>query len=146
LQAVVEAHHIRPGKALEIGCGTGTNAIWLAGKGFEVTGLDLSMIAIAKAKVSAAGVHCQLKVGDFLVEPVAGAPIDFVYDRGCLHVFDTAEDRARFAARVGGLLAPDGIWHSLIGSTDGSPVTPVRRGEAPPRLPLPWRPTLRSSS
>ena len=38
---MVEAHGIKPGKALEVGCGTGTNAIWLAKHGFDVTGLEI---------------------------------------------------------------------------------------------------------
>ncbi|MCI5126573.1 MAG: class I SAM-dependent methyltransferase [Candidatus Electrothrix sp. AR5] len=41
------------GKVLDIGCGTGTNAIWLAQQGFEVTGLDISDKAIALAKKNA---------------------------------------------------------------------------------------------
>lgn len=130
LQTVIEEHGIAPGKALEIGCGTGTNAIWLARQGFEVTGLDVSGIAIerAEAKAAAAGVSCRFSAGDFLADPVPGAPYGFVYDRGVLHVFDRARDRARFAARVGELIEPDGVWHSLIGSTDGPP-----RDHGPPR-------------
>jgi hypothetical protein len=70
-----------------------------------------------------------LFAGDFLVDEIPGAPYAFVYDRGVLHVFDSAKDRARFASRVAELLAPAGIWHSLIGSTDGPPrdVGPPRR-------------------
>ncbi len=124
-------HGIGPGKALEIGCGTGTNSIWLARQGFDVTGVDLSEVAIerAEAKAAEAGVDCRFVADDFLVDPVPGAPYGFVYDRGCLHVFDRAKDRARFAARVADLLGPEGVWHSLIGSTDGPPrdVGPPRR-------------------
>src|SRR5262249_49867258 len=53
---------------------------------------------------------------------------DFVFDRGVLHVFDEADDRARFAARVAALLTPTGRWLSLIGSTEGPP-----REFGPPR-------------
>ena len=130
LLEVIEAHGVGPGRALEIGCGTGTNAIWLAARGFETTGLDLSPTAIAMAekKATAAAASCQLVVADFLVDDVAHAPFDFVYDRGCMHVFDGDDERARFAGRVAALLAPDGLWHSLIGSTDGPP-----RDAGPPR-------------
>ena len=130
LRAVVGDHGITSGGALEIGCGTGTNAVWLAEGGFEVTGVDLSQTAIARAeaKAAAVGVNCQLLVADFLVDGVPGAPFDFVYDRGCFHVFDSAEERALFASRVGDLLAPGGVWHSLIGSTDGP-----TRDAGPPR-------------
>lgn len=130
LPRVIEAHGIKPGKALEIGCGTGTNSIWLAEYDFEVTGMDISPTAITRAreKVAATGVNCHFFAGDFLVDQVPGAPFDFVYDRGCLHIFDNLEELSRFASRVGDLLKPEGIWHSLIGSTDGPP-----RDTGPPR-------------
>ncbi len=130
LAEVIAAHGIKPGKALEIGCGTGTNSIWLAQHGFEVTGMDISQTAIAKAteKASAAGVNCRLLVGDFMVDRVPGAPFDFVYDRGVLHVFQGHEGLSRFASRAGDVLASEGMWHSLIGSTDGP-----ARDTGPPR-------------
>ena len=130
LGGVLERHGIEPGKALEIGCGTGTNTIWLAQQGFAMTGQDIAQNAIAraKAKLAAAGVTCNLFVGDFLVDEVPGAPYQFVYDRGVFHVFDAAEEQSRFTARVADLLMPDGMWHSLIGSTDGPP-----RDSGPPR-------------
>jgi ubiquinone/menaquinone biosynthesis C-methylase UbiE len=130
LRGVIEAYGIEPGKALEIGCGTGTNSIWLAQQGFAVTGMDISKTAIARAreKASAAGVGCRFLVGDFMVDPVPGAPFDLVYDRGCLHVFQGHEELSRFAMRVGDVLAAEGMWHSLIGSTDGPP-----RDTGPPR-------------
>lgn len=130
LGEVIGAHGIQPGKALEIGCGTGTNTIWLARQGFEMTGLDLAPTAIARAKekVAAAEVDCQLFAADILTDEVPGAPYPFVYDRGVFHVFDSAEDRSRFAARIAKLLAPAGLWHSLVGSTDGPP-----RDSGPPR-------------
>lgn len=134
LPGVIEEHGIEPGKALEVGCGTGTNSIWLARQGFDVTGLDLSTVAIerAEAKAGEAGVSCRFVVADFLVDPIPGVPYGFVYDRGCLHVFDHSRDRARFASRVAELLDSDGLWFSLIGSTDGPPrdVGPPRRSAA----------------
>jgi len=131
LVEVLERHGIEAGKALEIGCGTGTNTIWLAEQGFEVTALDIAQNAIAKAeaKVARAGIRCRLLVGNFLVDEVPGAPYRFVYDRGAFHVFDSPEEQSRFATRVAALLAPEGMWHSLIGSTDGPP-----RDTGPPRL------------
>lgn len=130
LQQVIAAHGIQSDTALEIGCGTGTNSIWLAKHGFRVTGLDLSLTAItrAEAKAADARVDCHFFCGDFLTDPIPGGPYEFVYDRGCFHVFDGAEDRADFASRVAQLLSPEGIWHSLIGSTDGPP-----RDTGPPR-------------
>jgi len=130
LGEVITKHGIEVGKALEIGCGTGTNTIWLAQQGFEMTGQDLApnAIAKAKAKVAAAGVQCKFTIGDFLIETIPGGPFQLVYDRGVFHVFDTAEDQSLFASRIAELLTPGGWWHSLIGSTDGPP-----RDTGPPR-------------
>ena len=60
LSGVVDGYGIEPGKALEVGCGTGTNAVWLAKRGFDVLGQDISETAIAKARARAAeaGVDC----------------------------------------------------------------------------------------
>ena len=61
--------------------------------------------------------------------PTPDDPFHFVFDRGCFHVFDEPEERSRFAAHVAATLAPDGLWLSLIGSTEGPPreVGPPRR-------------------
>lgn len=130
LVSVVEAGTIPPGKTLEVGCGTGTNAVWLAARGFDVLGVDVSPLAIEKARATLAEAArpCRFEVLDFLTDDVPGAPFDFVFDRGCFHVFDAAAVRARFAARVAGLLVPGGLWLSLIASTEGAP-----RDTGPPR-------------
>ncbi len=55
--------------------------------------------------------------------------LKFIFDRGCFHVFDEPEESARFSAQVAVALAPEGLWLSLIGSTEGPPreVGPPRR-------------------
>lgn len=130
LQAVLEAYPVTPGHALDIGCGTGQNLVWLAQQGFEVVGLDVSPTAIAQARAvtDAAGVTCVLAVANILTDPVPGGPFDFVCDRGVMHLFDAPERRARFAEQVAASLKPGGLWHSLSGSTDGPP-----RDTGPPR-------------
>lgn len=115
-----------PGRLLEIGCGTGTNAHFLARHGWQVTGLDLSPTAIAQAQQGDSG--ARFAVHDLLAEPLPGGPYDAVFDRGCFHVFERAEDRSTFAARVAGVLRTGGCWLSLIGSTEGPP-----RQMGPPR-------------
>jgi hypothetical protein len=59
----------------------------------------------------------------------AWGPFHFVFDRGCFHVFDEPEERARFAGQVAAAMAPAGLWLSLIGSTEGGPreIGPPRR-------------------
>lgn len=73
--------------------------------------------------------RCRFAALDFLTAPAPGGPFQFVFDRGCFHVFDEPDERQRFAARVAAALAPDGLWLSLIGSTEGPPreVGPPRR-------------------
>ena len=51
---VAEAKDLAPGRALDLACGEGRNAIWLAELGWQVTGVDFSEVAIAKARERAA--------------------------------------------------------------------------------------------
>jgi SAM-dependent methyltransferase len=117
---LVHAGTIAPGRALEIGSGTGTNALWLAAHGFDVLGIDVSERAVdmAMAKAERGAPRVTFSVHDFLEDTLAGA-FDFVFDRGCFHVFDEPAQRARFAERVADVLRPEGLWLSLIGSTEG---------------------------
>ncbi|MBI3830590.1 MAG: class I SAM-dependent methyltransferase [Planctomycetes bacterium] len=76
-----------PGKTLlEIGCGTGTNALELARRGYTVTAFDYVEQAVeaARAKSKAAGVKIELKVGD-ATKDNHGGPYDVIFDRGVYH-------------------------------------------------------------
>ncbi len=89
LQRVLAEAAIRPCLALELGCGTGANAIWLAQQGFDVTALDVSTFAIdsARQKADQAGVRVNFLVADVLKPPAQlFGPFDFFFDRGCYHV------------------------------------------------------------
>src|SRR5262249_26769783 len=55
LVEMIESCAIAPGRALEVGCGTGTNAIYLAQHGFEVTGVDISPLAVENARAKSHG-------------------------------------------------------------------------------------------
>ena len=122
---------IAPCRALEIGAGTGTNAIWMAERGFDVLGVDISPLAVerAHAKMERRALRCRFAAWDVLAAPLPDGPFQFVFDRGCFHVFDETGERQQFAAQVAAALAPDGLWLSLIGSTEGPPreVGPPRR-------------------
>jgi methyl halide transferase len=121
---------IEPCKALEIGCGTGDNAIWLAQQNFHVTAIDASDVAIGKAreKTAAASVVCTFLVADFLQDQIKGAPFGFAFDRGCFHAFDSENERRSFAEKVSRCLEMRGFWLSLIGNADE-----VRQGPGPPQ-------------
>ena len=102
-----------PGKALDLGCGTGTNAITLARLGWRVTGVDFIPKAIFNARTKAAGSGLTI---DFLVASVTDLsaladPFDYVLDIGCLHALK-AEDRTRYAANLSRLLQPK-AWYML---------------------------------
>jgi SAM-dependent methyltransferase len=88
LLRVVAEQKIAPCRVLELGCGTGTNAIWLAKQGFDVTAIDLSSLAIDRARCTAdgAGVRVRFVQGDVLDPPDLGEPFAFFFDRGCYHV------------------------------------------------------------
>jgi SAM-dependent methyltransferase len=117
----ITSGRVRPTRALEIGAGTGTNALWLAERGFDVLGIDIAPLAVerAAAKLSGLDLSCRFQTLDILTTDLPDSPFHFVFDRGCFHVFDEGEERARFAARVAAVLAPGGLWLSLIGSTEG---------------------------
>jgi methyl halide transferase len=111
---------IIPCKALDIGCGTGDNAIWLSEQNFTVVGVDASEIAIenAREKGAKANARCTFAVLNILKSHVDGAPFGFVFDRGCFHTMDSDEQRQSFVKQVQGHLEDDGLWLSLIGNAD----------------------------
>jgi len=120
---VVKKENIKPCKALEIGCGTGSNAIWLAQNGFDVTGIDFSPLAIEKAKEKSRekGVEILFFVKDFLKHEGKSADVEFIFDRGCFHSFETKDDRNTFAKNASYHLKEQGCWFSLSGSADDLP-------------------------
>jgi SAM-dependent methyltransferase len=126
LVEMIESQALAPCRTLEVGCGTGTNAIYLAQHGFEVVGVDISPLAVESARAKASGAG-RFETVDFLNAPPGGG-FQFVFDRGCFHTFDSDHERTRFAENVAAALLAGGVWLSLIGSTEGPP-----REQGPPR-------------
>jgi cyclopropane fatty-acyl-phospholipid synthase-like methyltransferase len=97
-----------PGKALDLGCGTGTNAITLAEHGWQVVGIDFVPRAIRKARRKArrAGVEdrVEFRVGNVLELDEVEGPFDLILDIGCFHGFSNGEVR-RYAKNVQDLAA-----------------------------------------
>ncbi len=88
LVRLVEEEKIPRGSALDIGCGTGANAVFLAEKGFDVTAVDISPTAIERARTRAAlaGVNIHFVVDDvFQFIRSAPTPFDFLLDAGFYH-------------------------------------------------------------
>lgn len=132
LVEMVDNWPIKPCKALEPGCGTGTDSIWLSQQGFETTALDGSPIAIEKARKNAMDVNAKLnyQVVDFLNETLVSNEYDFVFDRGFFHCFKTLGERKKIAKQVSKVLKRNGLWLSLIGNADG-----IKTNPGPPLLP-----------
>lgn len=88
LRRVVAEEKIAPCRAIDLGCGTGVNAVWLAQQGFAVTAVDLSPLALQRAedRAARAGVCVRFLAADLLAPPDLGGPFDFLFDRGCYHV------------------------------------------------------------
>ncbi len=77
---VVEAEVLTPGRALDVGCGEGADAIWLARQGWEVTAIDISDVAVGRARESAelAGATIEWLCGDALQTPLPARAFDLV--------------------------------------------------------------------
>ncbi len=112
---MIDSGKVPVGRALDLGCGTGTNAIYLAQKGFEVTGLDISgrAISLAKRKARSAQLadRVRLERGDVTLMRrwAIGHSIDFAFDIGCFHNLEP-EARARYAAALTAVLKPGAIY------------------------------------
>ncbi|MFW5418407.1 SIP domain-containing protein [Nocardiopsis sp. CNT-189] len=107
------------GAVLDVGCGTGENALYLAERGHDVVGVDFSPAALerAGAKAAARGARVRFERADALDLP-AGDGYDTVVDSALFHVFD-AEDRPRYAASLHRACRPGGRVHVLALSDEG---------------------------
>jgi len=117
LQHVLSRHAIPPCRALDIGCGTGTNSVWLAQQGFDVTGVDLAPLAVERAEQRAhvAGVQARFVVADVLQLPDLGEPFGFFFDRGCYHAVRRSAPE-QYAPAVARQLASGGRGLILAGN------------------------------
>ena len=100
-----------PGRALDLGCGTGTNAITLAQHGWQVTGVDFIPKAIrtARRKARKAGVNIKFLLGDVTRLKGINHSFEFILDIGCYHSLDQS-GMANYRKRIDQLLAPGGTY------------------------------------
>lgn len=119
---VAEVGQLPPGRALDLACGEGQNAIWLASLGWEVTGVDFSDVAIEKARARAERENVR---ADFLCADLLGyTPEPEAFDLVIvLYLHVTGEERRIVLERAAEALAPGGtfvlIGHDLANLTEG---------------------------
>jgi 2-polyprenyl-3-methyl-5-hydroxy-6-metoxy-1,4-benzoquinol methylase len=115
LKKIVDKHLNKSTKIIELGCGAGNYVAYLANKGYEVTGVDISSKAIDIAQNSAKekGVSCKYFVCDVLSNLTEITDnYDFVYDWELLHhIFP--EDREKYINNVYRLLKTEGMYFSV---------------------------------
>jgi len=121
-----EVEGLVPGRALDVACGEGRNAVWLATQGWSATGIDFSAVGLAKAAQLAehAGVTCDWMVADVTESRPAGAPAGPQFDLVVLFYAQMeAEGRRNMLASSALALAPGGtlLWvaHDLTNLADG---------------------------
>ena len=119
---VAEVEGSRPARALDLACGAGRNAVWLAEQGWEVTGVDFSEVGLEHARrlAQSRGVEVEWVLADVLEwEPPAGA-FDLV---AVLYLQLPADERYELLSRASSALAPGGtllfVAHDVRNLTEG---------------------------
>ena len=121
-----EVEGLRPGRALDVACGEGRNAVWLATQGWDATGIDFSAVGLSKAAQLAehAGVTCTWVEADVARPRPVDAPAGPQFDLVVLFYAQMAEEGRRHMLASSALaLAPGGtlLWvaHDLTNLSDG---------------------------
>ena len=104
LVSYLERGLIAPGRALDVGCGPGRNAIHLARNGFQVDAVDVSAAAIAWASERGEGLDVRFRHGDAFATT---GTYDLIYDSGCFHHLPPHR-RVSYLALLDRALAPGG--------------------------------------
>jgi SAM-dependent methyltransferase len=119
---VAEVSELEPGRALDLACGEGQNAIWLAEQGWTVRGIDYSGVAIEKARARAArdGVEVEFVQADLLEYEPEEAAFDLVL---ILYLHIPAAERPAVHAKAARTVAPGGTFlllgHDVTNLTEG---------------------------
>lgn len=136
VQRLFYSYISRGSRVLEVGCGYGTNASWLAHNGYAVDALDISKTAIEHANLkflATDGINLNYQVADFCSDQ-SFSNYDCVFDKGVLHSFNTSDSFRKFAERVYAALNPAGYWIDISGSAETPDPPGAREKYELPRL------------
>ena len=113
IERLAEAGQIT-GRVLDVGCGTGENALYLAARGYQTVGVDGAPRAIRKArsKARARGLSVRFDVADALHLPVPAELFDTVIDSGLFHVFSD-DQRVLFRQSLAHVIKPGGTYFMM---------------------------------
>jgi SAM-dependent methyltransferase len=129
LARVLAEENIQPCRVIELGCGSGINAVWLAQQGFDVTAVDFSRLAIEKARqrTAEAGVGVRFVVDDVLAPAAEYSDFPFFFDRGCYHAVRRIDVQA-YVRTLRRVTAPGSRGLILTGNAR----CPPPEGQGPP--------------
>jgi SAM-dependent methyltransferase len=113
---------------LDVGCGTGENALYLAERGHEVWGIDISTVAIERAMVKshARRLPVVFLAADALEPEAVGRTFETLTDCGCFHTLSD-DDRPRYVASMWALTTPGSRIHIMCFSEAEPPGWGPRR-------------------
>jgi SAM-dependent methyltransferase len=128
---VEEVEHMPPGRALDLACGEGRNALWLAAQGWEVTAVDFSAVGLAKARRLAIerGIRANFVAADVLTWDPPARAFDLVI---VMYLHLLSEDRRRTLLRAVTALAPGGTL--LVVGHDSTNLSEGTGGPQDPRV------------
>jgi ubiquinone/menaquinone biosynthesis C-methylase UbiE len=108
------------GRVLDVGCGSGENALHLASLGLSVLGVDVAETALAIARVKAAdrGIEAEFATADALALEGLGRTFETVLDCGLFHTFD-ADERPGYVAGLASVTERGGTLYVLCFGDDG---------------------------
>lgn len=107
------ARRLDPGRALDLGCGTGTTTVYVAAHGWEATGVDFvpQAIRIARSKAQRASAAVTFLIGDVTrLDRLGVQPgFDLLFDQGCFHSLPIGA-RTAYAAEVSRMARPGATY------------------------------------
>ena len=133
-----------PGRALDVGCGTGTNLVTMAAYGWRVVGVDLAWLSVLKArkKLCQAELDGQVRHGDVTGRLRLDGAIDLVLDIGCYHSLNLV-GREAYRHKLKHWLNPGGTYllyaHRQTSLNDSHGVSEADLGPFSQFLKLQWR-------